>query len=74
VLEGDEVLADPQHRARGLFVEVEDAQRGRKLTHMLTPLHMGEKPLRPPPALGQHSREILEEAGFTAEELRNLGI
>jgi crotonobetainyl-CoA:carnitine CoA-transferase CaiB-like acyl-CoA transferase len=74
VLEGDEVLADPHHRARGLFVEVEDAQRGLKVTHLLTPLRMGETPLRPPPALGQHSREILEEAGFTAEELRNLGI
>jgi alpha-methylacyl-CoA racemase len=74
VLEGDEVLADAQHRARGLFVEVEDTQRGRKVTHMLTPLRMGETPLRPPPALGQHSREILMEAGFTPEELIRLGL
>jgi crotonobetainyl-CoA:carnitine CoA-transferase CaiB-like acyl-CoA transferase len=73
VLEGDEVLSDPQLRARGLFVEVEDPQRGRKATHLLTPLRMGETPLRPPPALGQHSREILTEAGFSAEELRRLG-
>jgi alpha-methylacyl-CoA racemase len=72
VLEGDEVLADAQHRARGLFVEAEDAQRGRKVTHLLTPLRMGETPLRPPPALGQHTREILQEAGFTAEELSQL--
>lgn len=69
VLEGDEVLADAQHRARGLFVEAEDAQRGRKVTHLLTPLRMGQTPLRPPPALGQHSGEILQEAGFTAEEI-----
>jgi crotonobetainyl-CoA:carnitine CoA-transferase CaiB-like acyl-CoA transferase len=74
VLEGDEVLADAQHRARGLFVEVEDGQRGRKVTHLLTPLRMGETPLRPPPALGQHSREILTEAGFTPEELLRLGL
>lgn len=73
VLEGDEVLADPQHRARGLFVEVEDAQRGRKVTHLLTPLRMGPTPLRPPPTLGQHSREILSEAGFSTEEMRRLG-
>ncbi|MDY7224825.1 CaiB/BaiF CoA transferase family protein [Hyalangium rubrum] len=73
VLEGDEVLADPQHRARGLFVEAEDAQRGRKVTHLLTPLRMGETPLRPPPGLGQHSREILQEAGFSAEEIARLG-
>lgn len=74
VLEGDEVLSDAQHRARGLFVEVEDAQRGRKVTHLLTPLRLGETPLRPPPALGQHSREILSEAGFTLEELIRLGL
>lgn len=73
VLEGDEVLQDPQLKARGLFVEVEDAQRGRKVTHLLTPLRMGETPLRPPPALGQHSREILSEAGFSPEELEQLG-
>jgi crotonobetainyl-CoA:carnitine CoA-transferase CaiB-like acyl-CoA transferase len=73
VLEGDEVLADPQHRARGLFVEVEDAQRGRKVTHLLTPLRMGQTPLRPPPALGQHSREILAEAGFSPDEMQRLG-
>ncbi len=74
VLEGDEVLDDPQHRARGLFVEAQDAQRGRKVVHLLTPLRMGQTPLRPPPALGQHSREILAEAGFSPEELARLGL
>jgi alpha-methylacyl-CoA racemase len=53
---------------------VEDAQRGRKVTHLLTPLRMGPTPLRPPPALGQHSREILAEAGFSPEELQRLGL
>lgn len=74
VLEGDEVLRDPQLQARGLFVEAEDAQRGRRVTHLLTPLRMGDTPLRPPPALGQHSREILTEAGFSPEELARLGV
>jgi crotonobetainyl-CoA:carnitine CoA-transferase CaiB-like acyl-CoA transferase len=73
VLEGDEVLADPQLQARGLFVEAEDPQRGRTVTHLLTPLRMGDTPLRPPPTLGQHSREILTEAGFSAEEVLKLG-
>lgn len=73
VLEGDEVLADAQHRARGLFAEVEDPQRGRKVTHLLTPLRMGTTPLRPPPALGQHTREILSEAGFSPEEQTKVG-
>jgi crotonobetainyl-CoA:carnitine CoA-transferase CaiB-like acyl-CoA transferase len=74
VLEGDEVLADPQLRARGLFLEAEDPQRGRKVIHLLTPLRLGETPLRPPPALGQHSRKILSEAGFSHEEMEKLGI
>ncbi|GHG72320.1 CaiB/BaiF CoA-transferase family protein [Comamonas sp. JC664] len=73
VAEGDDVLGDAQLRARGLFVEAEDAALGRKVTHLLTPLRMGETPLRSPPSLGQHSREILEEAGFTAEERARLG-
>ncbi|MFL5358355.1 CaiB/BaiF CoA transferase family protein [Archangium sp.] len=72
VLEGDEVLEDPQLRARGLFVDSEDSQRGRKVTHLLTPLRMGETPLRPPPALGQHSQKILSEAGFSPEEIEKL--
>ncbi|HYO56081.1 CaiB/BaiF CoA-transferase family protein [Archangium sp.] len=72
VLEGDEVLEDPQLRARGLFVESEDTQRGRSVTHLLTPLRMGETPLRPPPAIGQHSHKILSEAGFSQEEIERL--
>lgn len=67
VLEGDEVLEDAQLRSRGLFAEAEDEQRGLRVVHLLTPLRMGRTPLRPPPALGQHSREILEEAGLTPE-------
>ncbi|MGE6759523.1 CaiB/BaiF CoA transferase family protein [Corallococcus interemptor] len=72
VSEGDEVLADPQLRARGLFVDADDAQRGMRVTHLLTPLRMGDVALRPPPALGQHSRVILEDVGFTAEEISRL--
>jgi len=53
-------------------VESEDTQRGRKVTHLLTPLRLGETPLRPPPDLGQHSRKILVEAGFSPEEIERL--
>jgi alpha-methylacyl-CoA racemase len=74
VLEGDEVLKDPQLQARGLFVEAQDSQRGRKVTHLLTPLRMGPTPLRPPPALGQHSQQILAEAGLSPEEMLHLKI
>ncbi|ATB41076.1 alpha-methylacyl-CoA racemase [Cystobacter fuscus] len=74
VLEGDEVLADAQLRARGLFARSVDTPRGRTVTHLLTPLRLGDTPLRPPPSLGQHSREILQEAGLSLEEIEKLGI
>jgi len=72
VLEGDEVLADAQLRARGLFMESEDTPSGRKLTHLRTPLRMGDVPPRAPPSLGQHSQDILAEAGFSREEIGKL--
>jgi alpha-methylacyl-CoA racemase len=63
VLEGDEVLADAQLRARGLFVDSR---------HVRTPLRLGERPIEPAPALGAHSRDILREAGLSHEEIGKL--
>ena len=53
VYEGDEVLADPQLVARGMFFEIEGVRQLR------TPLHFGEVPKHPAPALGQHNAEVL---------------
>lgn len=72
VLEGDEVLNDPQHTARGVFVKAKDEQRGLEVTHLRTPLRFGELPIRPPPALGQHGRDILKDAGFGDDEMNAL--
>ncbi len=72
VREGDEVLDDPQLRERGMFVRARDDQRGIDVTHLRTPLHFGPLPTRPPPALGQHTKEVLLEAGFSPDELERL--
>ncbi|MGQ0505368.1 MAG: CaiB/BaiF CoA transferase family protein [Myxococcaceae bacterium] len=72
VLEGDAVFDDPQLTARGMFVAAHDAVRKRDVTHLRTPLQFGALPTQPPPTLGQHTEEILIEAGFTPEERRFL--
>ena len=72
VLEGSEIEADPQHRARRLFVRVSDPQREIEVTHLRTPLAPADLAVRPPPSLGQHSREILAEGGFSEEEIGDL--
>ncbi len=72
VREGDEVLDDPQLRERGMFVRARDEQRGIDVTHLKTPLHFGPVPTRPPPTLGQHTKEVLAEAGFSPEEIEGL--
>ncbi|MCA3014264.1 MAG: CoA transferase [Myxococcaceae bacterium] len=66
VNEGDEVLADPQLVARGLFVKGEEG------VHLKTPLDFGPISTRAPPALGADSEAVLAEAGFSAEERQAL--
>ena len=73
VREGDEVLDDPQLRARGMFVRARDEQRGIEVTHLRTPLHFGALPTRPPAKLGQHTQQVLAEAGFAPDEIERLG-
>ena len=71
ILYQDELPAHPAHVARGSFFEVEGL--GATVRHARTPVRMGA-PLeaRPPPALGEHTWDVFEEAGFAAAELVRL--
>ena len=70
----DEVLADPQLAANGSVVAFETAETGpvRVLAHPNR--YDGQTPeLRStPPTVGQHTEEVLDELGFTAEDVQRM--
>lgn len=71
----DEVFADPQVQARGLRIDVEDAQ-GTPLPGVACPIRYAAEPLahsRPAPRLGEQTREVLaEELGLAGSEIEAL--
>jgi len=68
VYEIDQLLDDPHVQARGVLVEAPDAEAGSVVMHNVVP-RLSDTPgsLRlPAPALGEHTREILQSIGYDA--------
>jgi crotonobetainyl-CoA:carnitine CoA-transferase CaiB-like acyl-CoA transferase len=70
-----QVFADPQVRHRGLRVEIPRAGAP-PVPVVASPIRLSRTPVRyerPPPAVGEHTREILEEVlGMTGDEVAAL--
>jgi crotonobetainyl-CoA:carnitine CoA-transferase CaiB-like acyl-CoA transferase len=69
-----EAFADPHVRAREMVVELDHPALGRMRT-LGSPLKMSETPPaigRPAPRLGEHTREVLREAGLTDGDIDRL--
>ncbi len=67
VLSFEEMLHHPQVQHRG-HVRMENGEP----VGMNSPFVFAPRPGSPPPALGEHSAEVLREAGFSEDEIRAL--
>ena len=66
-----EALEHPQTHARKMVVDLQHAQAGRTKA-LATPLHFSRTPIetaRAAPMLGEHTREVLREFGYTDAQL-----
>ena len=73
----DEVFADPQVRHRGMHITLPYAEAaGGKIELIGNPIKYSKTPVdyrRPPPKLGEHSEEVLEELlGLSPAEIAQL--
>jgi crotonobetainyl-CoA:carnitine CoA-transferase CaiB-like acyl-CoA transferase len=77
VLRREEVFTHPQFLENDMITEVEHPTAG-KIKMMGTPVRLSETPPRAPettvasPTLGQHTREVLLEYGFSENDVASL--
>lgn len=75
VYSAKDVFADPHFRTRDMLVEIDDPEVGTYAFARSTP-HLSaapEIPRQPAPALGQHTREVLETLlGYSTEDVDRL--
>lgn len=72
VNELEEVLEDPQVLYRQMIVEMDDPHTGGKKKQIGLPIKFSQTPgvlKNPPPALGEHTRELLISAGYTEGDI-----
>jgi crotonobetainyl-CoA:carnitine CoA-transferase CaiB-like acyl-CoA transferase len=74
VLDCLEALDHPHFKARNMIREVDHPAEG-KITHIASPIFLSETPFeirRHVPAQGEHTDQILTEAGYTQEQIDEL--
>ncbi len=74
VLDLDEALDSELVRAREMVVEMEQPRLG-KVRQIGAPVKLSRTPAdptRPAPAFGEHTDEVLREAGYSAEEIASM--